>query len=151
LADVARLEWAVDAAARAADAGGSPESILAALATVPAEKVVTQRFALDPSCHFLSSAYPVLRIWQVHQPGFEGDAAVAFDAAADHLLVRREAGAVIIERLPPGDHAMLRTLNDGGDLAMALDAAVAAEPDFDLGTALRAGIANRTLSQLRGD
>jgi len=53
--------------------------------------------------------------------------------------------------LPPGDHAMLRTLNDGGDLAMALDAAVAAEPDFDLGTALRAGIANRTLSQLRGD
>ncbi len=151
LADVARLEWAVDAAGRAADAAGSPESILAALAKVPAEKVVTQRFVLDPSCHFLRSAYPVLRIWQVHQAGFEGDATVAFDGAADHLLVRREAGAVIIQRLPPGDHAMLLALQRGGDLAMALDAAVAAEPEFDLGTALRAGIASRTLLQLRGD
>ena len=150
LADVARLEWAVDAAGRAADAAGSPESLLAALARVPAEQVVAQRFALDPSCHFLRSTYPVLRIWQVHQPGFAGDAAVAFDAAPDHLVVRREAGAVIIERLPPGDHALLCTLQCGGDLATALDAAVAADPGFDLGTALRAGIANRTLMQLRG-
>jgi hypothetical protein len=149
LADVARLEWAVDAAGRATDAEGSPESLLAALAQVPAEQVVAQRFALDPSCHFLRSAHPVLRIWQVHQPGCAGD--VAFDAAPDHLVVRREAGAVIMERLPPGDHALLRTLQHGGNLATALDAAVAAEPDFDLGTGLRAGIANGTLVQLRGD
>jgi hypothetical protein len=125
LADMARLEWAVDAAGRAADAAGSPETLLAALANVAAEQVVAQRFTLDPSCHFLCSAYPVLRIWQVHQPGFAGDVAVSFDAAADHLVVRREAGGVIIERLPPGDHALLRALDDGDDLATALDAAVA--------------------------
>ena len=52
LADVARLEWAVDAAGRAADAAGSPEALLAALAKVPAEQVIAQRFALDPSCRF---------------------------------------------------------------------------------------------------
>ncbi len=40
------------------------------------------------------SVYPVLRIWQVHQPGFTGDAAVPFDVAADHLVVRRESGVV---------------------------------------------------------
>jgi hypothetical protein len=151
LPDVARLEWAVDAAGRAAEAAGSPESLLAALAKVPAEQVIAQRFTLDPSCRFLRSTYPVLRIWQVHQPGFVGDVAVSFDVTADHLVVRRESGSVSIERLAPGDHALLRTLNDGGDLTAALDAAVAAEPEFDLGTALRAGIANRTLSQLRGD
>jgi hypothetical protein len=151
LADVARLEWAIDAAARAADAAGSPESLLAALAKVPAAQVVGQRFTLDPSCHLLRSTYPVLRIWQVHQPGFAGDVTVSFDVAPDYLIVRREAGGVIIERLPPGDYALLRTLNDGGDLATALDAAVAAEPDFALEMALRAHIANRTLAQLRSD
>ena len=151
LADVARLEWAVDAAARAADPSGSPEALLAALAKVPARQVVGQRFALDPSCCLLRSAYPALRIWQVHQPGFAGDVTVSFDVAPDYLVVRREAGGVIIERLPPGDHALLRTLNDGGDLAAALDAAVAAEPDFALEMALGAHIANRTLAQLRSN
>ena len=151
LADVARLEWAVDAAARAADAAGSPEVLLAALAKVPAAQLVGQRFTLDPSCHLLRSAYPVLRIWQVHQAGFAGDVTVSFDAAPDYLVVRREAGAVVIERLPPGDHALLRTLDDGGDLATALDVAVAAEPDFALETVLRSRIANRTLAQLRGN
>jgi hypothetical protein len=108
LADVALLEWAVDAAGRAADAAGSPELILDALARIPAEQVVAQRFTLDPSCQFVRSAYPVLRIWQVHQPGFAGDVAVSFDVAADHLVVRREEGRVSIQRLPPGAHAQRR-------------------------------------------
>ena len=37
LPDVARLEWAVDEAGRAADRDGSPEGVLAALAGVPPE------------------------------------------------------------------------------------------------------------------
>jgi hypothetical protein len=151
LADVARLEWAVDAAARATDTADLPDALLAALANVPASQAVALRFTLDPSCHLLRSPFPVLRIWQAHQPGFAGELNVAFDAAQDYLLVRREEGAVIIERLPPGDHALLRTLNDGGDLAAALDAAVAAEPEFALEMSLRARIANRTLAQLRSD
>jgi hypothetical protein len=151
LPDVARLEWAMDEAGRAADARGTPEAILAALGTIPAERITTLRFALDPSCRLLTSAYPVLRIWQVHQPGYAGDIAVAFGTAADHLLVRREGGDVVVERLTPGDFALLRALADGGDLAAALDAAVAAEPAFDLGTSLRKYIANRTLAELRSE
>ena len=54
---------------------------------------------------------------------------------AGHLLVRRERGPVVVERLAPGDFALLRALTDGGDLAAALDAAVAAEPAFDLARA----------------
>ena len=68
----------------------------------------------------------------------------------DRLLVRRESGNVVIERLAPGDFALLRTLADGGDLASALDAAMTAEATFDLGTTLRACIANHTLTELRG-
>jgi hypothetical protein len=149
LPDVARLEWAVDEASRAADAGGAPDAILTALATIPADRITAQRFALDPACRFIVSEYPVLRIWQVHQPAFEGDITVKFGGAADQLLVRREEGGVVVERLAPGDFALLRTLDDGGDLAAALEAAMTADPLFDLGTALRSYIANRTLAELR--
>jgi len=151
LPDVARLEWAIDEAGRAADADGTPEAMLVALGTIPAERIPSLRFALDPSCRLLTSTFPVLRIWQVHQPGFAGDMAVAFGDAADHLLVRRVAGVVVVERLTCGDFALLHTLAGGGDLAAALEFAVAAEPDFDLGTSLRNGIANRTVAELRGE
>jgi hypothetical protein len=150
LPDVARLEWAIDEAARAGDARGTPEAILGALAAIPAERFTALGFALDPSCRLLSSSYPVLRIWQVHQPGFAGDMAVAFDAPADHLLVRRECDVVVVERVTAGDFAMLRSLAGGGDLAAALTAAAAADPEFDLGTTLRSCIANRTFAELRG-
>ncbi len=149
LPDVARLEWAVDEASRAADTRGTPEAILSALAAIPAERITAQRFALDASCRFMMSDYPVLRIWQVHQPAFEGDITVEFGMGTDRLLVRRETGNVVIERIALGDFALLRTLAGGGDLASALDAAMTAEATFDLGTTLRACIANHTLAELR--
>jgi hypothetical protein len=151
LPDVARLEWAIDEAGRAADADGAPEDILEALAATPAERITALGFALDPSCRLLTSTYPVLRIWQVHRPGFAADMTVEFGAVADRLLVRRGLGALVVERLAPGDFALLQALVGGGDLAAALDAAVAAEPDFDLGTTLRNCIANRTFAELRGE
>lgn len=151
LPDVARLEWAQDEAGRAADLRGTPEALLSTLATISAERITAQRFTLDPSCRFVVSIYPVLRIWQVHQPGFDGEIHVDFDVASDHLLVRREAGAVVIERLAYGDFALLSALAAGGDLATALDAAMTAEPEFDLGTTLRTCIASRTLAELRDE
>ena len=151
LPDVARLEWAIDGAGRAADADSSPEAIVDALAKIPAERITALGFALDPSCRLLRSPYPVLRIWQVHQPDFAGDMVVAFDAPADHLRVCREGGVVVVERVTPGDFALLQSLADGGDLATALDAAVAAEADFGLGSSLRKCIANRTFTELRGE
>jgi len=149
LSDVARLEWAIDEAGRAADVPSTPETLLTALGAVPGDRITALRFALDPTCRFVDSAYPVLRIWQIHQPGFEGDTGVAFGAATDHLLVRREAGVVVVERLAPGDSALLRALAGGDDLAAALGAALAAESTFDLETTLRACIANSTLAELR--
>ena len=148
LPDVARLEWAVDEANRAVDATGAPEALLAALAAVPADAITAQRFVLGPSCRLLAADHPVFRIWQVHQPGFEGDATVRFGAGIDRLLVRREDGVAIIERLAAGDFALLGALGDGHDLAAALDRAVLADAMFDLGTALREYIANRTLTDL---
>lgn len=148
LADVARLEWAMDEAHRAADANGDAQRMLAALAAIPADAVALQRFALDPSCRLLRSAFPVLRIWQAHQDGLAHDGRVEFGAGEDFLLVRREGGRVVVERMEPGDFAWLAALAGGADLAQALDAALDADAMFDLGTALRTCIANGTLTDI---
>ncbi|MEO8753189.1 MAG: DNA-binding domain-containing protein [Casimicrobiaceae bacterium] len=146
LPDVARLEWALDETHRAADAGGSAQATLAALAAIPAQDVARQRFALHPSCRLLHCAFPVLRIWQAHQDGSVHGGKTELGGGDDFLLVRREDGRGVIERVEPGDFAWLAALADGADLAEALVAALAADATFDLGTALRTGIVNGTLT-----
>lgn len=148
LPDVARLEWAVDEASRAADIDGTPAQVLADLAAVPGGEVARQHFTLDPSCRLIASDYPVLRIWHVHQPGFDGDVHVEFGVGKDWLLVRREAGLVVVERLSAADFAWLQALAAHADLATALEAAVAADATFDLGSALRESIADSTITGL---
>ncbi|MEO8347194.1 MAG: DNA-binding domain-containing protein [Betaproteobacteria bacterium] len=149
LPDVARLEWAIDEANRAADVAAWPEDLIAALAAIPSDKVPAQSFLLDPSCRLVTSRYPLLRIWQVHQPRFEGAMDVIFGEGIDWLLVRRESGAVIIERLEPGDFALLFTLHAGGNLGAAVEAAIAADSSFVFSLSLTKFIACRTLAALR--
>lgn len=145
LPDVARLEWAQDEAARAADADDTPERTLAALGAVAAADLATCRVRVDPSCRLLHSPHPVLRIWQVHQDGFAGDPQVDLAAGPDRLLVRRRGWEVVIERVPAGAFAWLAALAAGADLSAALDAALAAEPAFDFGAALAARVTDGTV------
>jgi hypothetical protein len=148
LPDVARLEWAMDEAHRAADAEGDAQRMLAALAAIPAGKIPMQRFALDPSCRLLRSAFPVLRIWQAHQDDSGHDRHVEFANDEDFLLIRREDGRVVVERVERGDFAWLAALAAGADLEQGLDAAFDADATFDLGTALRTFIANGVLAAI---
>jgi hypothetical protein len=148
LPDVARLEWAMDEAQRAADEIGTPEALLAALAAVPPAEVATRRFRLDASCRLQCSRYPVLRIWQAHRGVGQRLEDIAFDGPDDRLLVRRERGQVTVERLPAGEHAWLAALAGGADFAAALDAALAADPAFDLARALQRRVADGTLAAL---
>lgn len=146
LPDVARLEWALDEASRAEDASADPEGVLAALAQVPGNAIAQQRFALDASCRFVRSAFPVMRIWQVHQG--DGDRSVDLDAGPDHLLVRREGDIPSIARLSPADFAFLAALAGGRDLGSALEAAITLDGDFDLASGLRTYIADGTILHL---
>lgn len=148
LPDVARLEWALDEAQRAEDASGTPAQVLQALGALAGEAVARQRFDLDPSCRFVRSGYPVMRIWQVHQGSHEGDMGVDLGAGGDLVLVRREGEVPVIVRLPPGEFACLQALAQGADLAGALAMALAEDATFDLGTALRTRIADGTIMSL---
>ena len=149
LPDVARLEWAIDEAQRAADFTRAPEAVLAALAAVPPEELASVRFHLDPSCRLVASAFPILRIWQVNQADHEGDDTVDLDAGADALLVRREAAGVSLSQQAPGEHAFVAALAAGAPLGEALDAAQGAAAAFDLGATLRKHIASGTIVGVR--
>jgi hypothetical protein len=142
LPDVAQLEWSIDQAGIAADA---PAFDLAALAALREDAHATLRFVLHPSVRLVESRYPILHIWQVNQPAFEGAADVDLGEGGDSLLVARGAGRVAVERLGPGEAALLRAFAANVPLGKAGSRAVDAEPSFDLPGALRRHVANHVL------
>lgn len=151
LADVARLEWAVDGAQRAADSVATSGHVLAALARTAPERLPALRLRLDPSCRLVASAFPILRIWQANQPAHEGDDRVSLDEGADLLVVRRGDEGVVLARIGAGEHAFLAALAAGSPLGAALDAAQRADAAFDLGAALRSNIAAGIIAAVVAD
>jgi hypothetical protein len=145
LADVARLEWAIDQAGIAADADPLD---LDALAAVPQGKLPELRFRLHPSVRLLRSAYPILSIWQANQPGHE-DERVDLGAGGGALLIARGAAGVGVQRLTPATHAFLRTLAADLVLEQALERALAADAAFDLREALGSHVAAGTIVGFR--
>jgi len=148
LPDVARLEWAIDEAQRAADHTGEPALVAASLAAVAPEHLAGIVLALDPSCRLVASNFPVLHIWRVNQPDYDGDLHVDLDEGPDRLLVRRDAGVVGITRIDDGTFAWLASLADARPLGEALDAAQSADRSFDLGKAFGAYIGDGTIARV---
>ena len=115
LADVARLEWAVDEAQRAGDSVPAPERVLAALAAAAPERLPALRLRLDPSCRLVASAFPILHIWQANQSECASDDRVGFDEGDD--FVGLDNGDDFVD-LDGGDD---RVDLDGGDDRVDLD------------------------------
>lgn len=88
----------------------------------------------------MASRWPLVRIWEVNQPAYDGDFRVDFDAAQIALVHRREAGTVV-ETLARGEYRLLHALADGATLGAAVGEA-AGEDGFDLQSALRRFIAS---------
>ena len=68
LADVARLEWAMQ---RALDAPDATPLAADALRSAPPERACDLIFTLDPSVALLASPWPIDRIWRANQPAAE--------------------------------------------------------------------------------
>ena len=132
LPDVARLEWAVNAALHApAEAGLGPEAFGP---VVPADypRLV---FRLAAGLHYLESAWPVDRIWLAHRQ--EEPPAVDLGAGGCRLELRQRGEEVVFTRLAAAELALRRALKEGASLAAASGAALACDPGFDLADALR--------------
>jgi len=130
LADVARLEWAMNRALHAA-AGVPLEQ--AALRAPVSEVDGDEVFSLDPSLSLVASRWPIDRIWQSNQPEADPEATVDLSAGGGvRLEVRRVGDDVVFRGLDPGVFAFRHALAEGHRLAEAVERALAADEAFDL-------------------
>jgi hypothetical protein len=132
LADVARLDWALNLAFHAPAEGRVTATDLAAL---PADRLPSLRMTLAPGTALLASRYPLDRIWAASQPGAWADA-VDLNAGGVHLLVLRRPDDAGFVNLSSGEAAFLASLADGKPLEEAALAGLA-----DAGFALSASFA----------
>lgn len=139
LPDVARLEWIVQRVYYAADAASAG---LEALARVKPEDYAGLRFVAAPDQSRLDSRWPVVRIWEVNQPGVDGHMAVDFSVGSQALVLRR-GGRVRVEALSAGEAALFDALVAGECLGDAALRALAIDPEFDLPAALQRFVAAR--------
>jgi hypothetical protein len=126
LPDVARLEWAMNAALHAPEAPAIAPEALRTTAVV----------ALHPSVTLLTSAWPVDAIWRSNQPGVVDDA-VDLRAGTVRLQVWRAGDEVVFRGLSPAAFAFRAGLARTGRLEHAAEAALGADPAADLVTLVR--------------
>jgi uncharacterized protein len=146
LPGVASLEWALDECARAADMASEPRELIASISVIEEDAIAQLRLALHPSCRFIEARFPVLEIWNVHQPGHEGELRVDLAQAVNQrLLVRRTGERCEIERLAAAEWTWLRALRAGSAFGDALAAAIEDDAGFDLGEALQRRVLDGTI------
>jgi len=137
LSDVARMEWLAHRAYYARDAV-VPD--LARLAAAVEHDEGALRFRLAPACALLASSWPLARIWEVHQDDYEGEFSVDLEAGPERILIYRPQFRVLVGTLSAGSYRFLERCRAGVPIASALEAALVAEPAFDLSAALAAWI-----------
>jgi Putative DNA-binding domain len=124
IADCARLDWAVHAATRAADASAAWPPALDTLATTEPSQL---RLQLQAGAAMVKSRWPIVAIWQAHHGGAPFDnvrAAFAAEHAQTALVWRGEGFAMHVEALVgSADAAFTAASISGLSLAAALDAA----------------------------
>jgi len=118
LADVARLEWAVEVAARGPASDDAPPLAKADLGELS--------LALAPSLTLLRTAYPAEPIWRAVLDGDEAAiAAIDPGPAAATLAIWRQGDGAAVAALGPVSAAFLGALITGADAESALAAAAA--------------------------
>ncbi len=144
LTDVASLEWLVQAVSGAADA---PAQDLRHLAETPPEEWGTIKFVTDPAHDVYTSRCPVVRIWEIHQPGYTGDFDVDF-SRAQTALVHRRSGLIHVSEISAAESIFLRELSALSTLDQSTRTACEADESFALSDALMRFIADGLLRQV---
>ena len=133
LSDVARLEWMVHGADRAADESAQPQGLERLADTDPSALWLRLRAGMA----LLRSAHPVLSIWQAHRMRSADDSA-RFDEVrqafahglAQDALVWRSGWKVEVAACGPAQTVFMQALLAGASLSDALSAAQSAQ-EFD--------------------
>lgn len=143
LPDVARLEWAVNAAYHAADA---PKLDPARIAAVPQDRYAQLTFVVHPSGQLFASTFPIDRIWQAHQPGGDLDTKIDLSSGGCRLLIDRHDQDIRFLTLDAAGFALAAALCAGAPLQEAYEKAAAVDGAFDLIAALSTQLARGTFA-----
>lgn len=146
LPDTGRLEWAYHEVYHAADA--KPLS-LESLASIPPAQYATLRFSLQPHARLIVSDYPILSIWQVNQPGYQGDDHVDLDKGGVRVQILRCNLEIVLYALDIGEYEFLKCFQEKATFTQACEAALAVEPDFDLTGVLQRHVRRGTIENVR--
>ena len=139
LADVARLEWALQRAAHA-EAGARMDP--AQLRSVPEADLGRLVLHLDPSLALVASRWPVDKVWLANQPGADAGEAVDLASGPVWLEIRRVGDSAVFRPLDPAAAAFRRVLLEGRPLEAATIAAFEVDAAFDLARAIQALLAD---------
>ncbi|MBX3501823.1 MAG: putative DNA-binding domain-containing protein [Alphaproteobacteria bacterium] len=131
LADAARLDWALTRA-YGCDAGAAMTA--AHLAAIAPDALGDLRLRLRAGVTLLRSAFPIDRIWAVSQGRDEGEVDLA--SGGVELAVFQRDDDAAFARMTHGEAVLLDACDGATSLADALERATAADPSFDLSTAL---------------
>ena len=129
LADVARLEWAVNRALHAPDRAALDVSRLAGLSSLEESALGTVSFSPHPSLSLLQLHYPADAIWRaVLDHDSDAMAAVDLKSGPVHLQIERDSGGLQVRRLSlpawrfaaalSSGKALFEAISDGSELAV---------------------------------
>ncbi|MGH7396697.1 MAG: HvfC/BufC family peptide modification chaperone [Candidatus Rokuibacteriota bacterium] len=135
LPDVARLEWALNAALHAEDVDPLDPAQLRGLSE---SELPTLMLRLDPSFAILSSRWPIDRIFRANQPDADPGIVVDLALGGVQLEVRRIGHDAVFRALDQPTYAFRRALAEGHRLEEAAAAALALDASFDLAPAFQA-------------
>jgi hypothetical protein len=134
LPDVARLEWLAHQAHYAGDHAPLDATKLAGLSEEDYPRLALR---LHPAVAMVNSAYPLLRIWEVHQIDYRSEIAVDLGSGGGDVIVYRPQYRATVAALTRAEAAFLAAITHGELLGAALGRAVAADTRFDLATSLK--------------
>ncbi len=131
LSDVAALEWLVHSAYYLEC---KEPATLVQLASVPVAQLSQVRLQIQPACALLQSHWAIAEIWLAHQ--MEEVIFPSQPKKQNWCLIWRSGWKVQVSSISDASYAALLALQDGFALGVALDRAIAVDPDFNVQTAL---------------
>lgn len=145
LADCARIEQARREVYHEADAAPLGAE---ALGSVAPDALPGCRLSLHPAIRLLALSHPAGTIWQRHQDNEVPDLSGLPDGGED-VLIHRRGFDVSIRVLAQGQFLFLSALQSGETLAAAADAALGADPSFDLAAAMALLLETGMIAQIK--
>jgi hypothetical protein len=133
LADVARFEWRCQTSKLAAEHACLD---LIKLASVPPADYDGLHLVLHPSVNLFESSYPCLEIWQSHAEERIDNDSIDLGSGGVRVAIVSSRGRLTFFSLSESEFIFLDALRSDRPLCLAVEAAISADPAFDVAEVL---------------